>query len=196
MNRKTASSSALRSLVTLTLLCAITLLLGLTPLGLIPLGFINITILVIPVVVGTLLLGMKQGLVVALVFGGVSLFVALTRPSALVSTLMGASPVLVAVMCFLPRLMIPVTTALVHRALHGRQKGNRFAMPVAAAAGSLTNTALYLGLMLLFYQLAGLDSGPVLGLIAGVALFAGVGEAVAAAIIAPAICIAVSRWTK
>ena len=54
------------------LFIALVLLLGLTPIGLIPLGFINVTILCVPVIVGTLFLGLKTGLVLGLCFGGVS----------------------------------------------------------------------------------------------------------------------------
>lgn len=190
-------SSSLRRTVLLTLLCALTVLLGLTPLGLIPLGFINVTVLVIPVAVGTIMLGRKQGLVIALVFGAVSYFIALTRPSSLVSTLMGASPLLAAVMTFLPRLMIPVTSSIVYRLLPQKSPaGKPIAVAAASAVGSLTNTVLYLGLMVWFYQLAGLNSQPVLGLIASVAVIAGLAEAAVAAIVTPAICFAVERSVR
>lgn len=45
------------------LLAALIILLGVTPIGLIPLGFINVTILCLPVIIGTLLLGLRTGLV-------------------------------------------------------------------------------------------------------------------------------------
>ena len=57
------------------------------------------------------------------------------------------------------------------------------AMSAAAAIGSLTNTILYLGLMLVFYALSGLDAASVLSLIAGTGLIAGGCEAVAAILI-------------
>ena len=53
-------------------------------------------------------------------------------------------------------------------------------MGVAAAAGSLINTVFYLGLMLVFYSITGLDSAAVLGTIAGVGALNGSLEAVAA----------------
>ena len=59
------------------------------------------------------------------------------------------------------------------------------AMGIAAACGSLTNTVLYLGLMLLFYILCGIDNTKVLTTIAAVAGGAGPLEALAAAIITP-----------
>lgn len=60
------------------LLAALIILLGVTPIGLIPLGFINVTILCLPVIIGTLLLGLRTGLVLGLVF----LFVAARRSMA------------------------------------------------------------------------------------------------------------------
>ena len=51
-----------RQLSLTALFVALVFLLGLTPLGLITLGFINVTILCLPVIVGTILLGLKTGL--------------------------------------------------------------------------------------------------------------------------------------
>ena len=45
--------------------------------------------------------------------------------------------------------------------------GKKTSVGVAAAAGSLINTVFYLGLMLVFYSITGLDSAAVLGTIAG-----------------------------
>ena len=50
------------------LFVALILLFGLTPVGLIPLGFINVTILCVPVVAGTLILGLKTGLLLGACF--------------------------------------------------------------------------------------------------------------------------------
>ena len=64
---------------------------------------------------------------------------------------------------------------------------------VAAACGSITNTILYLGSMLLFYKLCGIDSAKVLATIAAVAGGAGPAEAIAAAVICPPIVAAISK---
>lgn len=180
-----------KKFVLLAMFTALILLLGLTPLGLIPLGFINVTILCVPVVVGTLLLGWKSGLILGGVFGAVSFYSALTHPSALVSTLMGASPVLVAVMSILPRLCVPAVSWLVYCMM--KNKHTNIATGVAAVCGSLTNTVLYLGMMLLFYMICGIDTAGVLNLIGGVALIAGSCEAAAAAIICTPVLAALRR---
>lgn len=184
----------LKDLVMLALLVALIVLLGFTPLGLIPLGFINVTILCVPVLVGTLYMGWKKGVLLGLAFGLTSFISALMKPSALVSTLLGASLPAVAVMSILPRLCIPLTAYGVYHLLHKRQQ--HLAAAVAAIAGSLTNTVLYLGLMLLFYVLCGLDSAAVLGLIGGTALIAGSCEAAAAAILVTPILTALKHIRK
>ncbi|MDO5111579.1 MAG: ECF transporter S component [Clostridia bacterium] len=180
------------------LFIALTLLLGMTPLGLIPLGFINVTILCIPVIVGTLLFGLRSGLL----FGAcmaISSILSMTGlsplvpPSALASALFAVSPFLAIVMCLVPRLMIPVSTHLVYRLCARKKPETKAGIVPAAVAGSLTNTVLYLGLMLCFYVLAGLDAKPILGLIGGVGLIAGSLEAVAAALIATPVTIALRK---
>lgn len=178
----------LGNLVLLALFVALIVLLGFTPLGLIPLGFINVTILCVPVVVGALYMGWKSGLVLGLAFGLTSFISALMKPSALVSTLMGASPALVAVMSILPRLLVPLVACGVHARLRGKREN--LGVGVAAVCGSLTNTVCYLGLMLLFYVLCGIDTASVLSLIGGTALIAGSCEAVAAAVLCTPILLA------
>ena len=169
------------------LFIALVLFLGLTPFGLIPLGFINVTLLCVPVAVGCVLLGLKTGLCLGLCFGLVSLLSALglsgVPASALAGALVARSPLLAALMCFVPRLLVPLAVWGVYRAL---SRGGRSvkAACAAAVAGSVVNTAGYLGLMLLFYILTGLDSREVLAAIAGTGLIAGGAEAVVAGILA------------
>lgn len=179
---------SVQNLVLAALFVALILLLGMTPLGLIPLGFINVTILCIPVIVGTIVLGLKMGLVLGACFGLTSALSAFglspVPQSALAGSLVAASPLLAIVMCFAPRVLVPVVTHFVYRLAGGRAQRSVKAVPFAAVAGSLTNTILYLGLMLLFYVLVGLDAAAVLGIIGGTGLIAGVSEAAVAAIIA------------
>ncbi|MBQ8150981.1 MAG: ECF transporter S component [Clostridia bacterium] len=181
----------LKDFVLLALFVALIVLLGFTPLGLIPLGFINVTILCVPVIVGTLFMGWKNGLILGLAFGLTSFISALIKPSALVATLMAASPLCVAVMSILPRLCVPLAAWAMYSVL--RKDNENLATIVASVAGSITNTVLYLGLMLLFYVINGIDAAPVLGLIGGTALIAGSCEAIAAAILCTPILAALRR---
>lgn len=180
--------------VLLALFVALIVLLGFTPLGLIPLGFINVTILCVPVIVGTLFMGWKCGLLLGMAFGLTSFISALIKPSALVSTLMGASPLAVGVMSILPRLCVPLAAWGVYSLL--RKKNEHLAVSAASVMGSLTNTVLYLGMMLLFYILCGIDTAGVLSLIGGTAIIAGGCEALAAAILVTPILAALKRIRK
>ena len=189
----------MRNFVLTALFVAIVVLLGLTPVGMIPLGFVNISILGVPVVIGTLLMGLKTGLLLGACFGTVSALSAFGiygTPSALAGALVAASPALALVMCFVPRLLIPLFAQLVYRlAARGREKIKR-AVPFAAVAGSLTNTVFYLGLMLAFYVIMGINSEKVLALIGGTGLIAGSLEAVANALISTAVLAALWKINK
>ncbi len=192
-------NNKLYNLVLLALFAGLIFLMGQTPLGLIPLGFCNVTLLVIPVAVGTIHMGWKNGLILGATFAATSLVSALTKPSALVATLMGASPALAVVMTVLPRLCIPLVIHGVYtllKQLKGLAGKPAVAAGVAAACGSLTNTILYLGLMLLFYILCGIDNTKVLTTIGVVAGGAGPLEAIAAAIITPPILTALWKIKK
>ena len=182
------------NLVLLALFTGLIFLMGQTPLGLIPLGFCNVTLLVIPVAVGSILMGWKNGLVLGAAFAATSLLSALTKPSVLVAALMGASPLLAILMTVLPRLCIPLVICGVYRLL--RRRPRNIAAALAAACGSLTNTILYLGLMLGFYTICGIDSSEVLMTIVLVAGGAGPLEALAAAVITPPVLIALRKIQK
>ena len=177
------------------LFIALILLLGLTPVGMIPLGFINISILGVPVVIGTLILGLKTGLLLGACFGTISALSAFGiygTPSALAGTLVAANPVLAAIMCYAPRLLVPVVAWCVYKLISSKGKG-RLAITASAVAGSLTNTVFYLGLMLLFYIIMGINSERVLTLIGGTGLIAGSLEAVANALITTPVVLALRK---
>ena len=185
-----------RKLVLYALFVALIFVLGLTPVGLIPLGFLNVTILCIPTIVGTVILGLKAGLVLGFFFGTASLLsalgISLVPQSGLAAMLLAENPFFVVLMCYIPRLLVPVVTYFVHFACTRRRKSSLAVIP-AAICGSLTNTVFYLGLMLLFFVICGLDSAPVLAVIGGTGLIAGSLEAAAAALIATPVVAALSR---
>lgn len=181
------------------LFIALVLLLGFTPMGLIPLGFINVTILCVPVIIGTIVLGLRTGLVLGFCFGTVSALSAFGIagvPSSLAATLVAASPLLALVLCYVPRLLVPVTVHMMYRlAARGNEK-SRIALPIAAAAGSLCNTVVYLGMMLAFYMMTGIEYANLLALISGTGLIAGACEAVAAALITTPVVLALRKIKK
>jgi len=170
MNSKT------RHMAVTALFMALILLLGFTPLGIIPLGFINVTTLCIPVIIGTIVLGLKTGMILGFCFGTVSAMSAFGiagTPSSLAATLVAANPLLALIMCYVPRLLVPAVVHLVYKLTSRGREQSKAALPVAAAAGSLTNTIFYLGLMLLFYVMMGIEYANLLALISGTGLIAG-----------------------
>ena len=70
-----------RKLVIASILGAITVVLGMTPLGLIPLGVINATTMHIPVIIAAIVEGPIVGALVGLIFGLSSLANAFIRPT-------------------------------------------------------------------------------------------------------------------
>lgn len=179
------------------LLIALIFLFGMTPIGLIPLGFINITVLCVPVIIGTVTLGIRTGLILGFGFGTASTLsmigMSLTPPSALASALFAVSPLCAVLMCYIPRILVPVVTYSVFKMISRYKKASAAALSVSAVAGSFTNTLFYLGLMLLFYAINGLDTASILSLIAGTGLIAGSCEAIAAALITLPVVKALSK---
>ena len=78
MNKITARNKN-RKLVIASMLGAITIVLGMTPLGLIPLGFINATTMHIPVIIAAIAEGPIVGALVGLIFGISSLLNAILK---------------------------------------------------------------------------------------------------------------------
>ena len=176
-------------------LLAIVIILGLTPLGLIPLGFIYVTILCVPVIIGVLLNGLKSGLVLGLGFGLTSFYTAMTKPSTLVMPLVERSVPAVLFMCVLPRLLVPLIAFLVYKFLSTHKQAG-WHVSAAAAAGSLTNTFFYLGIMLILYICFGLNAQEILTLVAGTGVIAGLSEALVAALICTPVATALKKFIK
>ncbi|CDZ74225.1 putative membrane protein [Peptoniphilus sp. ING2-D1G] len=97
-----------RKLVIASMLGAITIALGMTPLGFIPLGLINATTLHIPVIIAGILEGPAVGAAVGLIFGLSSLFNAITRPNP--ASVMFYNPLISVV----PRILIGLSSYYVY----------------------------------------------------------------------------------
>lgn len=190
MNRRERNSGKLRKLAVTGILAGIMLFLALTNVAVISIGPANMSFCCVPIVIGTLICGLDTGMILGGIFGLSSIWKAFTAPSALVLPLMGASPVYVIVMSLGARLLIPVVVWLIDKAFKKHVNAGTF---ISSAAGSLTNTVFYLGLMLLFYCMAGLDSATVLGVIAGVGALNGSLEALACIVVCPPVVYALRK---
>jgi uncharacterized membrane protein len=162
------------------LMGAITIVLGVTRLGFIgpvpPLVMVSITILQIPAIIGAILEGPLVGLIIGLLFGLSSW---LQAPTEQAPTNLWFSNPLVSV---LPRLFIGLVAGLVYQGLH---KHSEIAAIIAAGlAGTLTNTILVVGMLVV------LGYVPLLVIVPAVALNSVV-EMVVAAIVVLAV---VAAW--
>jgi len=142
----------MRRFIITSLLVAICLLLGLTPVGYIPIPPIEITLLCIPVIIGTITEGLGVGVVLGFFFGLTSFLQIFIKPTALSQLLFAISPLKTVILVFVPRLLVPVTTWMVYRAINGESRmRQRAATGAGALVGSLTNTVLFLGALYLLF---------------------------------------------
>ena len=184
----------LQTMVMTAVMAALIVVLGFTPLGLIPLGFINVTTLCIPVIIGTLVLGLKPGLVLGLSFGLVSLYKAFTSPSLLVAPILQNSVFALILMSLLPRLLLPIAAHFTFKLFARMKNGEKWGLVPAAIAGSLTNTVFYLGLMVFFYLTFRIDNPTIVTTVLSIAGVAGTSEAVVAAIITSPLVLALKKF--
>lgn len=188
--------SKTRTVVFMAILVAVMLLFGFTPIGYIPMPFASLTLMCLPVLVGTFVLGPRAGFGLSLVFILTSLLQLVMKPTALALILLEANPFLCVISLIIPRLLIAPATWGVFRLLEGRRP--RIALIAGSAAGSLTNTFVYLLLLQVWFA-ADIASGfgitleAAAALIWGIVLTNGLPEAVLAAVICPLVSRAVSK---
>lgn len=214
MNHARNRSSQTYELVLLAMFSGILFLLAFTPIGLIDLPLIKATILHVPVIIGSLLLGPRKGAFLGFVFGLTSLLKNTMIPSALsfafspfipVPGLTHGSPWAL-VICFVPRILVGVTPWLALRGVKGLLDWRNAAvrttgMAAAAAVGAFTNTVLVMGMIFLVFRQAyaamkGIPVEAVLRVIVGIVGANGLPEAIAAAVITPAVCLPLAKILK
>lgn len=125
------------------ILTAIMIIMWETPLGTIPLGAVSVTIAHIPILVGTILLGFKEGLVLGFIFGLISMIKSYISPMTPLDPFF-QNPLI----SIVPRLMIPIMT---HLTVQATKKINKtLSMIFASIVGNLSNTFfVFLSLYLL-----------------------------------------------
>jgi uncharacterized membrane protein len=200
MERKMKSKN--KRLVTISLLSAISFVLGFTPLGFIPIPPANATTMHIPVIIGAILEGPIAGMVIGLIFGISSIIQALLRPNILSFAFINP---LVSV---LPRILIGLVSyysyKLVFNLFSSRKNGtiskgaDSISVGVSAALGTLTNTVGVLGMMYLLYagriaDAMEIKKEAVGGVILAIGLTNGIPEIIIAVLITVAVIRAVKR---
>ncbi len=144
----------------LAILSAIIVLMAFTPIGYFRMPGIEITFITIPVVIGAMVLGPLYGGILGGVFGITSFLQCVLGLSPFGATLLGIDPVLTAILCMVPRILIGVGAGYMFKAF---KKKNVLVFFFCALVGSLINTVGFVGgLILLFGQteyIAGLMAG-------------------------------------
>ena len=145
------TSSKVRETALTAVLAAIVLLMAFTPLGYLRVGPVSITFLVIPVVIGGMTLGPVRGGFLGAIFGATS-FAQCFMGDPFGAALVSLSPMATAVACFVPRILIGVVAGLLFPALHKLTRNNAVSFIVTSVAGTLTNTVLFVGMVVGFFQ--------------------------------------------
>ena len=145
------TSTKVREITLTAILAAIILLMAFTPLGYLRVGPVSITFLVIPVVIGGMTLGPVRGGFLGAVFGATS-FAQCFMGDPFGAALMALSPLATAAACFIPRVLIGVVAGLLFPALLKGSRSHALAFIVTAVAGTLTNTVLFVGMVVGFFQ--------------------------------------------
>lgn len=184
-----------RYLVSLAMMCAVLLVLGMTGIGFIQLPVIKATTMHIPVILGAILLGPGAGAVLGGVFGLCSIWANTTAPGLLsfafspFMTTEGLPGVLkslwIALVC---RILLGVLAGWFWKLFKKVLKKDYVALPVTAALASVCHTILVMGsiYILLAQQYAdakNIAASAVFDLVLGTIVASGIPEAIAAAIL-------------
>ena len=139
-----------RNLVLSAVFTALIIVMSFTPLGYLRIGFVSISFMTIPVALGAILLGPWYGAYFGLLFG-VTSFIQCFTGDLFGAMLVGVSPVLTAVMCIIPRILIGLLSGLIFVGIKKASKNDIGAFLTAGLSAPLINTVLFMGFMMAFF---------------------------------------------
>ena len=186
-NQRYGSQNKTNQLVKLSVFVALIIIQSWVPmLGNIPTPVLSITYIHVTVILATLWLGWKEGVLVGMAWGLNSWIRALTVPLSPIHAQV-LSDVMVSV---LPRMLMPLILAGLIVVFKSWSKNPRLVGALAGFSGSFLNTFLVLGAMVLFKQEAymtinGVDQTGLWKLLGGIIATNGILEAFVAAILTP-----------
>lgn len=196
---KRSSKNKVLWMVRIAVLIALILLLNFTPIGYLRIGPVEITFLQIPVIIGAIVMGPAAGALLGLVFGLTSLSKAPVSP--LFAPVFAAQPVLVALVCLVPRILMGWLTGLLYKVLNRTKANSLVFYGISGFAGSALNTVLFIGGVVLVLGKYVEVTMAEMGLLAqktfiafwvGIGITNGIPEAIATSVIVSAICKAIS----
>lgn len=186
-NQRYGSQNKTNQLVKLSVFVAIIIIQSWVPmLGNIPTPVLSITYIHVTVILATLWLGWKEGVLVGAAWGLNSWIRALTAPVSPINAQV-LSDVMVSV---LPRMLMPLILAGLIVVFKSWSKNPRLVGAMAGFSGSFLNTFLVLGAIVLFKQevymtIKGVDQTGLWKLLGGIIATNGILEAFVAAILTP-----------
>lgn len=151
------------------------------------------------VVVATMAIDIKAGLIMSLLFGSISAYMGITTGSQdpiVFAPILNASPFLIILVAVLPRLCIPLVMTGVQKLVQKTGLNKHVQRIFTAVSGSLTNTVLFLTLAFIVRSLVGIPAEQmpvVLAWVGSSALINGGSEAVMTAIAAPPVVAALEK---
>lgn len=151
------------------------------------------------VVVATMAIDGKAGMIMALLFGSISAYMGITTGSQdpiVFAPILNASPLLIILLAVLPRLCIPAVMLGVQKMMQKTRLNKHVQRIVTAVTGSLTNTVLFLAFAFIVRSLVGIPEEQmplVLAWVGSSALINGGSEAVMTAIAAPPVVAALEK---
>lgn len=198
------SNKGLQTWVRLALLVAIEAAMRLLGLGKVPMGPLNMSFLTLPVAVGAICMGPAAGLVLGAVFGGFSLYDAISGTGGMTAAFFSISPVHTVILTVGMRMLMGLCCALIYRAVRRVDKRGVVSHFVGAVSAPLLNTVFFMGyIVLVFYNTETVQSivaakgatGPLMfvALVVGVQ---GLVEAAACGILGGIITQAVDKFIK
>jgi uncharacterized membrane protein len=177
-----------KDLTILGMLSGIIILLAYTPIGLIPLGPISASTIHIPVIVGAIVLGPRKGTVLAAVMGSVSFIRALTAPGWIDQLFRNP------LVSILPRIFIGIAAYYMYIWIKKLFKKEGAAYIAGSIAGSLINTVLTLGAIIIAVSFMFPDKlQEVIALAVTVVSTSGIAEAIVTGLIVPPIVYALKK---
>jgi len=195
----------IKYMVTLAMLCAILIVMSMTGIGFIPLPVIKATTMHIPVIIGAIVLGPTGGAILGAVFGLCSIWANTTSPGILsfafspFMTTEGFLGVVKSIWIALGcRIAFGYLAGWLWRVFKKLFKKDLIALPTSAAVATIAHTLLVMGSIYIllaqqYAQAKNVAYSAVFGLIMGTVTASGIPEAIAAAILVTAICIALFK---
>lgn len=195
MNRGASVSPkfGVRQITVVGMLSAVSIILGLTGYGFIPLPTVKATIMHVPVIIGAILEGPAVGMMIGLIFGIFSIIQNMAAPNIM------SFAVINPLVSVLPRVLIGITAYYGYKLMPG--KSNTLKVGVGAAAGSLTNTVVFLSMLYFLYaegfaQAKGISLEATASVIYGIAVTNGIPEAIISVLITTPVVLALKRRLK